>query len=80
MNFKTSKVFNDSQFQLAPAINNLIFYNEIDIFPGIVFQNNYNAIKKIVQETKQYELLFCNKRAVVQIMMFMLAFSLLMRR
>ena len=61
MNFENSKVFNDSQFQLAPTINNLIFYNEIDIFPGVILENNYNAIKKIIQETKQYELFLQQK-------------------
>ncbi len=63
MNVDISKVFNDSQFQLAPVINNLIFYNEIDIFPGVILENNYNTIKKIIQETKQYELFFATKRS-----------------
>jgi len=61
MNFETSKVFNDSKFQLVPTINNLIFYNEIDIFPGVILENNYNAIKKIIQGTKQYELFLQQK-------------------
>lgn len=61
MNVKTNTVFNDLQFQLAPAINNLIFYNEIDIFPGVILENNYNAIKKIIQETKRYELFLKQK-------------------
>ena len=61
MNFETSKVFADSQFQLAPTIDNLIFYNEIDIFPGIILENNYTAIKKIIQETKKYELFLQQK-------------------
>ena len=61
MNFDYSTVFNVSQFQLAPAIDNLIFYNEIDIFPGIVLENKYTAIKKIIQETKRYELFLQQK-------------------
>ncbi|CAN5621568.1 hypothetical protein BH11BAC5_BH11BAC5_32570 [soil metagenome] len=61
MNVDVTKIFNDAQFQLVPAINNLFFYNEIDIFPGKILENKTNAIRKIIQETQRYELFLQQK-------------------
>lgn len=61
MNADANKIFKGSQFQLAPTIGNLFFYNEIDIFPGNILENNYLAIRKIIQDTKRYELFLQQK-------------------
>lgn len=61
MNVDVTKIFKDSQFQLMPAINNLFFYNEIDIFPGKILENKTDAIRKIIQETERYELFLQQK-------------------
>lgn len=61
MNVDVTKIFKDSQFQLVPAINNLFFYNEIDIFPGKILENKTDAIRKIIQETERYELFLQQK-------------------
>ncbi len=61
MSVDLTKIFKASQFQLVPAIDNLFFYNEIDIFPGIILENKTNAIRKIIQEPQRYELFLQEK-------------------
>jgi acyl-coenzyme A synthetase/AMP-(fatty) acid ligase len=61
MSVDITKIFKASQFQLVPAIDNLYFYNEVDIFPGDILEKKTKAIRKIIQEKHRYELFLMQK-------------------
>ncbi len=55
------KIFKQHKDPLIPTIDNLIFYNEIDIFPGEIFENKISAIKNIIKDTHKYQLFLKHK-------------------
>lgn len=47
--------------QLTPKVNNLLFPNEIDIFPGDIFNEKVQSIKSTLKPTEEYELFLKQK-------------------
>jgi acyl-coenzyme A synthetase/AMP-(fatty) acid ligase/SAM-dependent methyltransferase len=61
MKFDLKEIFKEQAFQLTPKLNNLYFYNEIDIFPNKIYNSKLNSIQKSIYNLDKYELFLKQK-------------------